>query len=98
MIVKFQGTDLLLEQAFYGNGRKALCLHEFDEEFGCYMDYMTASVNLVDEDLAEDEICIKDYSENTGILQALVEAGVVSNPIRMVSSGFVQIPVCKLYI
>jgi hypothetical protein len=42
------------------------------------------------------EMAIKDYSENAGLLQVLIDAGVVSEPVGYVRSGFVEIPVCDL--
>jgi len=58
----------------------------------------TATVNIPEEDIEDDEVIIKDYSENEGMLDALMQAGVVSEPLRMVETGFVEVPVCKLLI
>jgi hypothetical protein len=74
----------------YGNGRVALSA--YDEE-GCIA---KLSVNIAYYPLAEDEIAIKDYSENEGVLEDLIEMGVVSEPLRYVLQGFVHIPICKL--
>lgn len=49
-------------------------------------------------DLAPDEVIVKDYSEYAGMLDCLVDAEIVSEPIRWVSSGFVTMPVCRLLI
>lgn len=58
-----------------------------------------ATINFPDEQLEEDEIIIKDYSENEGMLDSLIEAGIVSEPLRYTSSGYVNcIPICKLLI
>jgi hypothetical protein len=56
--------------------------------------YMTATVWM--DGLAKDEVAIKNYSENAGILDCLVNEGVVEAPHRYESSGFVKIPVCRL--
>lgn len=48
------------------------------------------------ETLDDDHICIKDYSEGEGNLNTLRTAGLVDAPERWISSGFVNIPVCKL--
>jgi len=58
----------------------------------------TATVNISDVTLVEDEVIIKDYSENKGMLNVLVEAGIVSKPDRYIKSGFVECPVCKLLV
>ncbi len=76
----------------YMNGRTAIELIEIESG----EPYAMASVNLDDEELKEDEICIKDYSENEGVLDLLVDAGYVSQPVRFADSGFVVIPICKL--
>jgi hypothetical protein len=57
----------------------------------------TATVNpeiALDKDL----VCIKDYSENEGMLNTLKEAGIVSEPIDYIQMGFVRVPVCRLLV
>ena len=58
----------------------------------------TATVNLPEVKLAHDEIIIKDWSENEGALQSLIDAKIVSNPIRQIPTGFVLADVCKLLV
>ena len=58
----------------------------------------TASVNLVNEPLKENEVAIKNYGENEGMLIALVKAGIVSSPKRFTKSGYVSIPICELLV
>lgn len=58
----------------------------------------TASINIGIEEVAEDEIAIKDYGENTGMVKALVDAEIISEPLRYVTRGYVEIPICKLLI
>lgn len=48
------------------------------------------------EGLASDEVAIKNYSEGEGTLDILIRAGVISEPIRYITSGYIRIPVCKL--
>ncbi len=57
----------------------------------------TASINLPIA-LESDEVIIKDYSENEGMVDALVAAGIIGKPLRYVSSGFIEAPVCKLLV
>ena len=90
--VKFKVWDTIVRREEYANGRTALVL--VDALDGSPI--ATASVNLPDVELAEDEVCIKDYSENEGMLDALVREGIVSETVRHVPSGFVTIPICKL--
>ncbi len=58
----------------------------------------TATVNVegVSETLPESEVLIKDYSENEGMLDALVEAGLVEDTGRRVRTGYVTVPVARL--
>lgn len=39
---------------------------------------------------------IKNYFENTGILEALIEAGIVTEVVGYTPSGMVSIPLCKI--
>jgi hypothetical protein len=92
--VTFQGFRAIADTAGrYGNGRIAIQL--VDAEDG--LPVAKASVNVPDANLAPDEIAIKDYFENEGMLDALLEAGVVEAPHRRISAGYVQgIPVVRL--
>lgn len=56
------------------------------------------TVNVEDAKLNDDDVCIKDYSENAGMLDAMINAGVVAPPHREIAQGFVNIPVCRLLI
>jgi len=55
-----------------------------------------ATINLPDEDLEADEVIIKDYSENEGIYDCMLEAGHIAPASRYVKSGFITAPVSKL--
>ena len=57
-----------------------------------------ASVNLPNVLLDSDEIAIKDYNENEGMLECLIDNKVVTEPIRFIQQGYVSIPICKLLI
>jgi hypothetical protein len=91
-VIRFKNWDCLLTVLKYGNGRPALVLN--DAEDGSQI--AVASVNVPDLDLGDDEIVIKDYSENEGMLDALVEAGVIQDTGLRVASGYVDMPLCKL--
>lgn len=92
----FSGKDIVLKCVYskYLYGGIALQLLCKSENFDGYEPYMTASVCV--DGLEDDEIAIKDYSENEGIYEALVEQKVIHEAHRTVSSGFVIIPVCRL--
>lgn len=68
----------------YGNGETAIDIVDLDEGL-----FATATVNLEAYGLAPEpgNVFIKDYSENRGIWEFLVEIGVIGNPIREVPFG-----------
>lgn len=93
----FTGEELsvMVNVRMYNNGRPALELLEEDLEYGL-TPYATATVNLPDVLLQPNEVLIKDYAENEGILQFLVENNIVVPTQNGVQSGYVWIPVCIL--
>lgn len=58
---------------------------------------LTATVNIPAVILHKDQVLIKDYSENEGILAELIRLNIVSQPEFYVTAGFVDIPVCQLH-
>lgn len=84
--INFAGFDCVLDFAEYTNGGTAIRLIDANDG----MPVATASVWI--GNLFADEIAIKDYSENEGMLEVMVNAGVVQPPHRFVN-GF---PVVKL--
>jgi Domain of unknown function (DUF4313) len=85
--------SLVKEHYAYG-GRVVLFLN--DAENG--EPIATCTTNVPKEPLAVDEVFIKNYSENEGMLDFLVNAGVVKDTGRRIKSGYVEIPVCKLLV
>lgn len=90
--VRFLGVDCVVEKTRYANGRPALILK--DARNG--EDFAVATVNLPGVPAGPNQVFIKDYSENEGILAALEAAGVVKPTNVMASSGFVSMPICEL--
>jgi len=86
--------DLSLNFTKYKNGQTAITL--YDNSDG--MPFAHATVCLEDNLLKEGEVAIKDYSENEGILDSLINADVIEYPHAFVQSGWVKIPICKLKI
>ena len=56
----------------------------------------TATVNLDGVELSANEVMVKDYSENKGMLAALRDSKVVENIVDVMQSGYVDIPVVTL--
>lgn len=84
--------ELFIEMGTYSNGRPVIQLR--DAEDGC--PYATATVNLPDVFLKDNEVLIKDYSENEGILDFLVENNIVTPTGKGVQSGHVWVPIAIL--
>lgn len=90
--VTFLETECVIETARYSNGRLAIEL--IDTEDG--MPFTTATINIPEEPLGDDEVIIKTYSENEGLEQVLVQADIITEKVRYVSSGFISAPVYKV--
>jgi hypothetical protein len=90
--VRFKNWDCVIQKCEYGNGRPALQLVDASDG----EPIATATVNLPDLPAGPNQVFIKDYSENEGMLKALTEAGVVKPTGETVRSGFVEVPVCEL--
>lgn len=83
--------DAWIEKVCY-QSNKAACLKLVDEE-GIVA---VATVNLEGVELAPEEVCIKDWSENTGMLSELIRHGIVEDTGRRIPTGFVEAAVCRL--
>jgi len=95
MKVNLHGKELKANFHQYNNGRLAIELTCNDE--GYEERWTVATINIPEIKLGENQVIIKNYSENEGVLDALIEAGIVSKPINFVQiSGFVHAPVCEL--
>ncbi len=57
--------------------------------------YATATA-VIDGKLEQGEVAIKDWSENEGILEFLIQNKIVKEPHRFVESGYVKVPICEL--
>lgn len=75
----------------YNTGSTAMQLVSPDGEL-----LLTATVNIPAVILHEDQVLIKDYSENEGILAELIRHNIISQPEFYVTADFVDIPVCTL--
>lgn len=93
-IVKFKKRNCELQFGKYENGRTAIELVEI--ETGDPI--VVATVNVPEIELEVDEVIIKNYSENSGILQTLILNSIISEPIASYGNGFVNVPVCKLLV
>ena len=88
---KYLDEDAEVEFATYPYGqRMAIRLNSLIGE-----PLAVASVNI-EGPIEPREIAIKDYSENEGMLAALIAAGIVEDTGVSVASGYVSIPIARL--
>lgn len=91
-LVKFRDWVCDVQVLRYPNGRPALVLS--DAETG--EPIARATVNLPDEAQKPNHVFVKNCDENEGIMQALVEARIITPAHRIVSSGFITVGECRL--
>lgn len=91
--VHFLDHELTVEMLSYGNGRTAIILNdETGEEF------VIATTNMPEVFLQDGEILIKNWSENEGIYEALIEAGIIGEAVGSVPAGMTRALRCPLLI
>lgn len=85
--------SLSVRKEYYDNGRVALILNDENGE-----QYCIATINIPEQILAPNEVIIKDYSENKGVLKALIDAKIVADTGKKVDLPYCQVPICTLLI
>lgn len=98
--ISFKSWNCFLSLGYYGAGnRLAIQLLSDEENADKGVFYgepiAVATVNLPEVPLKENEIIIKDYSENSGMLEALKKSGFISDTKREITSGFVTVQVVE---
>lgn len=91
LVTQFANETVALHWGRYENGR--LALNFLDAKTG--EPIARGTVNLPDEPLAPDETFVPSHSENAGMVEALTKLGLIEPTGRVVSSGFVEIDVCR---
>ena len=90
-IITIMGEEVTVYLSNYQKGNaNALQLFSVDDGYP----FATASVNV--GELEPDEVAIKDYSENEGILAELVAENVIEKPHRTQESKGFTAPVCRI--
>jgi hypothetical protein len=96
----YKGEVMHLYKGQYTEPREAVALQLYspdpDIPGNPLTPFMTASVNVMNAN--PEEVAIKNYSENEGILDVLIANKIVSEPLRIVKQEFVEIPICKLLV
>jgi len=88
--ITFQGFVCVVFSGKYSNGNTRLQL--WSEEEG---PIATATIDL-GEKLPKDQAYIKDYSENDGMLDTLIESGIVARVLDYKMLEYISVPLCKL--
>ena len=79
----FHGFDVTVQIREYKHGGKAIILVDQDGS-----PVATATVCVPSDKLDNDQCLVKDWSENEGMLDFLIDNNIVSEPIRTVQVGF----------
>ena len=88
--VNFQGEELTPIIGQYANGQTSIQLIDQNGE-----EFLTASV-AHDITIGTDQVIIKNYSENEGILEALIQSGIIEKPYMTIPVNFVTLYVSTL--
>ena len=85
------GEVLIPKYTKYSNGGICIELYTTTGKL-----YMVATTNIGNLKFADHYVGIKNWSENAGVLEALIQANIVKDPNIFVPSGFIEIPICEL--
>ena len=87
-------TDLPLKRSIqkktYANGQLAIYMNDVDGQ-----PFAELSVSKNSVHLEENEFILKDYSENTELVEELMISGIISLTDRFVLVGSHVCPICK---
>jgi len=90
--ITYQGYKVHVTMGAYANGRPAILL----QDYKTFDQLAVGSVNLPDFNIDNDSVAIKNYSENIGMLDFLIDYGVIEEPFMYIEQGWAKFPVCKL--
>jgi hypothetical protein len=90
--MEWHGWDCILQKGRYIDNSIAILL--FDAHDGEPVSKATVAIDGAN--LKENQIIVKDYSENEGMLDALISIGLVTSVERWIETGYVRVPVCNI--
>ncbi|MGV3560261.1 hypothetical protein [Larkinella arboricola] len=94
-IYTHEGTDVTVKLGNYKNGRLTIQLMEKSLN----LPYCRVSINLADAPCPDGYAYIKNYSENAGMDNWLIQNGIVSRPVQYVTDFNGQlVPLVKVLI
>lgn len=93
MRVKFKKWDCIIEWSIYSQNDN-IAIQLIDENTKELISVATTNTGRKNE---EFKVQIKDYSENEGMWQSLVDAGVIKdNIVSTIPTGYVEVKVAEL--
>ena len=90
--IKFKDKNWKIEHFLYFNKRKGILLVEVENEKNSF----NATINISSVRVAEDSVIIKDHDYNKGLLNVLVQEGIVSKQNIPITFGYNKVYNCKL--
>lgn len=96
MKVQFKEWNCDVRFLRYNNNRIAIQLTQYDEKGGYDEPIATATINLPDVHIPDGQVIVKSYSENEGMEQALLDAGIISKEVGKAATGYVTAPIYTL--
>lgn len=93
--INFDGKEMEIEFHRYSDGQRVINLYDNGEP------YLTATVRInvpgnPNYDLDDRDVVIKNYSENAGVLEALIANNIIEEPHAELPCNFVTLYVAKL--
>ena len=101
--VDFRGYACYVSKSTYKDGqtRLSLCSAVDDEDNELFegMPVAEATLNLtLNNNFSSEFVVLKDYSENEGMLDVLMQAGVVEPTGKTLLTGYVSVPIVRVLI
>lgn len=93
-LYKWKGENVEVVKIVYSNGRTGLILFERDSP----QQIANLTINVDGVKIEEDTVIVKNYSENVGLYEWMVENNIVSLFKKKVPVGYSYGLVCKLLI
>lgn len=97
--VQFHQWNCNVELGQYSNKRLAIKLVSAVEDLSkdLYLGepIATATVNMPDIDVNNNQVIIKAHSENEGMVEALQKAGYITDKVQAVNIGFVDVHIAE---
>jgi len=89
------GDEVTLEETVYGNGRRAIVASIRNED-GYIEPFGKLTINIPKSELEDDEIIVKDWSENVEFAEACYNTGLFEDTGKKVITGHIQAPIWRI--